>query len=119
MDVTDLAEAVTVVTAEVVDGRLVVGFGPDGVTSSWDAVWLEMHCYDLPGRHRVTGQLANPWSADGLGGGTGPYRLAWVDRDASAVLADIPRALQGDGGAIWAGLDLALLPIGRLRTRLS
>ena len=54
-DVTDLAEAVTVVTAEVVDGRLVVECGPDGVTSSWDAVWLEMHCYDLPGRYRYIG----------------------------------------------------------------
>ncbi|MEC9424496.1 MAG: hypothetical protein VX522_02060, partial [Actinomycetota bacterium] len=104
-DVTDLAEVVTVVAAEVVDGRLVVEFGPDGVASSWDAVWLETHCYDLSGGHRVSGQSANPWTADGLGGGSGPHRLAWVDSDDPAAWADTTRALQRDGVAIVDGLD--------------
>ena len=104
-DVTDLAEVVIVVAAEVVDGRLVVEFGPDGVASSWDAVWLETHCYDLSGGHRVSGQSANPWTADGLGGGSGPHRLAWVDSDDPTARADTTRALQRDGVAIVDGLD--------------
>ncbi len=104
-DVTDLAEVVTVVAAEVVDGRLIVEFGPDGVVSSWNAGWLETHCYDLTGGPRVSGQSVNPWTADGLGGGTGPRRLAWVDSDNPVAWADTTRALQRDGVIIVDGLD--------------
>ncbi|GIT46539.1 MAG: hypothetical protein Ct9H300mP12_11240 [Acidimicrobiales bacterium] len=42
----------------------------------WGAVWLEMHCYDLPGRPRVTGQLANPWTAEAWA--VGPVLTAWL-----------------------------------------
>ena len=52
-DVTELADEVTVASAEVVDGRLVVVFGPDGATSTYDEAWLEANRYDGPGPART------------------------------------------------------------------
>ena len=73
-DVTELADEVTAMSAEVVNGCLVVAFGPDGVTSVYDEVWLEANRYD----GSVTASFGRPvsWGAAGLS----VQRLPWTDR---------------------------------------
>jgi len=96
-DVTELADVVTVESAEVVEGRLVVSFGPDGATSSYDADWLEAHRYDGPVARVVESRA---WVAADLA----LHRLAWADREDPAAWAGATRALVRDGVAIVDGL---------------
>ena len=97
-DVTELADEVTAMSAEVVDGRLVVAFGPDGVTSVYDEVWLEANRYD----GSVTTSSGRPvsWGAAGLS----VQRLPWTDRQDLEAWQAITRALVRDGLAIVDGL---------------
>ncbi len=103
-DVTELADEVVVASAEVVDGRLVVAFGPDGATSAFDAGWLEAHRYDVAagvGSRAGDGPAgAVPWLAADLD----LHRLAWADRDDRESLAATTAALVRDGVAIVHGL---------------
>ena len=97
-DVTELADEVSAMSAEVVDGRLVVAFGPDGVTSVYDEVWLEANRYD----GSVTTSSGRPvsWGAAGLS----VQRLPWTDRQDLEAWQAITRALVRDGLAIVDGL---------------
>ena len=97
-DVTELADEVTAMSAEVVDGRLVVAFGPDGVTSVYDEVWLEANRYD----GSVTTSSGRPvsWGAADLS----VQRLPWTDRQDLEAWQAITRALVRDGLAIVDGL---------------
>ncbi len=97
-DVTELADEVSAMSAEVVDGRLVVAFGPDGVTSVYDEVWLEANRYD----GSVTTSSGRPvsWGAADLS----VQRLPWTDRQDLEAWQAITRALVRDGLAIVDGL---------------
>ena len=97
-DVTELADEVSAMSAEVVDGRLVVAFGPDGVTSVYDEVWLEANRYD----GSVTTSSGRPvsWGAADLS----VQRLPWTDRQDLEAWEAITMALVRDGLAIVDGL---------------
>ena len=97
-DVTELADEVSAMSAEVVDGRLVVAFGPDGVTSVYDEVWLEANRYD----GSVTTSSGRPvsWGAADLS----VQRLPWTDRQDLEAWQAITTALVRDGLAIVDGL---------------
>ncbi len=97
-DVTELADEVTAMSAEVVNGCLVVAFGPDGVTSVYDEVWLEANRYD----GSVTASFGRPvsWGAAGLS----VQRLPWTDRQDLEAWEAITMALVRDGLAIVDGL---------------
>ena len=97
-DVTELADEVTVTAAEVVDGRLVVGFGPDGATSTYDEAWLEANRYDRPVVASTGPAVA--WTAAGLS----VQRLSWPDRRDAEAWQATSRALVRDGVAIVDGL---------------
>ena len=97
-DVTELADEVTVTAAEVVDGRLVVGFGPDGATSTYDEAWLEANRYDRPVVASTGPSVA--WTAAGLT----VQRLSWSDRRDGEAWQAATRALVRDGVAIVDGL---------------
>ena len=97
-DVTELADEVTVTAAEVVDGRLVVGFGPDGATSTYDEAWLEANRYDRPVVASTGPSVA--WTAAGLT----VQRLSWSDRRDGEAWQATTRALVRDGVAIVDGL---------------
>lgn len=97
-DVTELADRVTVESAEVVDDRLVVVFGPDGLTSTYGEAWLEANRYD--GSVIGSSGRSVSWVAVGLS----VQRLPWSDRQDLAVWQATTRALVRDGLAIVDGL---------------
>ena len=100
-DVTELADEVVVASAEVVDGRLVVAFSPDGTTCAFDAGWLEAHRYDGPPGFGAAPLGATPWAAADLA----VHRLSWSDRVDPELLAATTAALVRDGVAIVDGLS--------------
>ena len=104
-DISELADEVVITSAEVVDGRLCVEFGPDGVVSTFEAEWLEAHRYD--GLERGSPE-AVPWLAAGLD----PCRLAWSRRDDPSARSAATAALVRDGLTIVHGLAFGPEPTG-------
>lgn len=98
-DITELPDPVTVESAEMVDGQLVVVFGPEGVAIAYDTSWLESHCYDGP--NLLSGSGAVSWGGSELM----VHRLAWSTSGDPEALEAATEALLRDGVLIVDGLN--------------